>query len=421
MNRKLKVLSVQDIAFYKYNGHYTTYDVLVNWYGLLAEKVDLTIAARVFDQDQLLRKTDGNARDIAVKSRVEDSKILERLHRLDESINLVPLPTYDSLRQLPMSPGLMLQMFQQLRRLVKGQDVVFTNFTSPSAVLTWLVVDSDTPVLAMFRSNMLRAAHYRYSGVEKPLAIMGVYGIEGMAGLLGRLRNLWISSIGIEGVKVARKLGLKAIKRYDTNITLKDIEESRHFTRKYEHDGPIRLIKVTRFEQEKGADVMIEAARLLKAQGLDFHLKIVGRGGLRRQFEQRILELGLQERVELVDFMPRQELFEEYKKADILVNAAYDEGVPIIFFESGLWGLPIVATDTGGIADAYPHMKRAYIVPRGNPWALAEGVRKLALSPELRKQLGTASREFSYQHPMEKDIDDLLERIMQWTAGVKTK
>jgi len=412
MTKKLKVLAVQDIVFYKLKDGYSSYDVLVNWYKLLSQKVDLTIAARVFEVEDIIESKGRN--EIAVKSRLEDAKFLDRLHHLDSSIRLVSLPRYESVKHLSSSPGLMFSMFRKLQTLVQNKDVVLTNFTSPSAVLTWLAMDKNTPAVAMFRSNLLRAAHYRYTGIDKLLSILSVYGIEGTAGLIGKFHNLHISSIGIEGVKIARKLGLDGIKRYDTNLTLQDIEESGKFTRKYSHDGPINLIKVTRFEPEKGSDVMIDAAKILQEQNLDFHLKIVGRGGLKNQLQRRIIDLGLQERIDLMDFLPRQELFEEYKKADILVNAAYDEGVPIIFFESGLWGLPVVATDTGGIADAYPHLERAYIVPRGNPWAMADAVRKLTFDPELRSRLGTASREFSCQHPMEKDIEDLIKQFEEW-------
>lgn len=415
----MKVLAVQDMVIYRQVGGYSSYDSLVNWYGLLAKKADLTIAARVIDLDSISDVKYAKLRDIAVKTRLEDARLLDRMHPLDPSIKVVPLPDFPSIRQLIFSPGTMLSLFLKIRSIVSAQDVIMTNFASPSAVLTWMNTPGKTTVVAMLRGNPLKDVKYRYSGIDGKLAVLGVMGFTGITGLVGRFKSMRVLAAGMEAVRMAESLGLKAKNWYVSNISLQDIDRAKEFSRKYTDNGPVKLVAVTRFEQEKGVDVLIKAAALLHEHKIPFHLKIIGRGGLKGLLERQIMALGLQNNVELADFLPRQKLFEEYQKADILVNPSYTEGMPLIFFEAGLWKLPIVATAVGGIPDDYPHMQRAFLVKRADAGALAKGIMALVSDAGLRQRLGMAAHAFTCRHPMEKDLERQFKQFENWMIQEK--
>lgn len=418
MKRRLRVLVVQDQVMYQYGDGYQSVDALVNWYRLLAQKVDLTVATRVFDLQNISEST-RDSDDIAIKSIAADAGLIGRLHRVDPSIKIESLPEFASIRQLSASPRGLFLLFRRLRKLVRDRDVVFTNLASPSAVLAWLSIPGDTAVVAMLRGNLTRDVKYRYSGLTRTLASLGVSGLAGFAGVMARIRHMGVLGAGMETVRIAEKLGMDARNWYVSNITRQDIDKSKAFVRNWRNHRPMNLITVTRFEPEKGVDVLIDAASILHRQKMRFNLKIVGRGGMKSVFEARIERLGLQDMVKLVDFLPRQQLFEAYQQADILVNPSYTEGLPLIFFEAGLWALPIVATGVGGIPDDYPHKKRAFLVPRANPDALAEGIRIVMSDERLRSEIGNNARKFTWQHPMETDIDKQLGFLEEWVRKAR--
>ena len=96
-----------------------------------------------------------------------------------------------------------------------------------------------------------------------------------------------------------------------------------------------------------------------------------------------------------------------YAAADLSVVPSIDENLANTALEAMACGLPIVAFDAGGTRDAVHHMKTGYLAAAGGSRDLAEGIRRLVASAELRTQMGHAasqlvSREFSAAHQAER-------------------
>jgi glycosyltransferase involved in cell wall biosynthesis len=83
---------------------------------------------------------------------------------------------------------------------------------------------------------------------------------------------------------------------------------------------------------------------------------------------------------------------EELRRADIFVLPSYREGLPRVLLEASASGLPVITTDTPGCRDAVLDGVTGILIPPRDHQALAEAIRKLIESPNLRKQMGQQGR-----------------------------
>jgi glycosyltransferase involved in cell wall biosynthesis len=143
----------------------------------------------------------------------------------------------------------------------------------------------------------------------------------------------------------------------------------------------------------------IEAATLL----------LVGDGPDRASLEElaartapgRIRFLGTRER-------PREEL----AAADVLVLPSKTEGIPAVLIEAAFSELPVVASDVGGIAQIVAHGRTGYLIPPGDPSALAGAIREAIAGG---RAMGSAAR----RHCIERfDIEPVADAWESLLAGL---
>ncbi len=153
-------------------------------------------------------------------------------------------------------------------------------------------------------------------------------------------------------------------------------------------DGDLRLLTVSRLDPEKNplllADIMAELHRSHPNWSLD----VVGGGDLAEALSRRADQLGVLSSVDLrgeVPFGP--ELLEIYRTSSAFLHVSLTEGVPQVLFEAQAAGLPIVATDVGGVGDALGGGTRGILVPPRDAAAAAAAVERLRLDPVLRHRL----------------------------------
>jgi glycosyltransferase involved in cell wall biosynthesis len=95
--------------------------------------------------------------------------------------------------------------------------------------------------------------------------------------------------------------------------------------------------------------------------------------------------------------------------ADAIVLASDSEGLPGVLIEAGMAGVPAVATDVGWVADVVTDGVTGVLVPRGDPGALAAGLRT-ALA--RRDELGAAARAFCVQRYELRVVAESWERLL---------
>lgn len=126
------------------------------------------------------------------------------------------------------------------------------------------------------------------------------------------------------------------------------------------------------------------------------YLLLIGEGPERPAIERLIGELNLGGRVRLLGL--RQDVSRLLHGADLFLLTSVSEGIPLTVLEAMAAGLPVVATDVGGLREVVDDGTTGYLAPARDDAALAECVRKLAGSPNLRHQQGVAGRERAARH-----------------------
>jgi glycosyltransferase involved in cell wall biosynthesis len=144
---------------------------------------------------------------------------------------------------------------------------------------------------------------------------------------------------------------------------------------------------IGRLVEQKGHFYFLEAILLLVNMKKDIQVLIVGTGPLRESLQQRVLDLGLQERISFLG--QRRDVEEILSALDVLVVASLWEGLSLVLLEGMAAGLPIVATRVSGNEEILAAGDCGLLVPPGNPLALAEAIDLLLTN---RKQAEGFSR-----------------------------
>jgi glycosyltransferase involved in cell wall biosynthesis len=119
-------------------------------------------------------------------------------------------------------------------------------------------------------------------------------------------------------------------------------------------------------------------------------LLVAGAGPLESELRSLAGELGVDARF----LGARDDIPELMNAADGLVLSSVTEGLPLVLLEAAAAGLPALATDAGGAAEAVLDGRTGWVVPSGDIAALAAAMARLrALAPAERAAMGRAARE----------------------------
>ena len=152
------------------------------------------------------------------------------------------------------------------------------------------------------------------------------------------------------------------------------------------------LVVVARLEPQKGHRILLDAMPSIRGEFPNVRLVCVGDGVLRSELIEKTCALGLQENVRFVGTQSNVQDWLSLSEMSILPS--FYEGLPLVAIESLAAGVPVVATDVDGTPEVVVNGKTGLTVPANDPRALAQAISLLLHSPELRRQLGTAGRQW---------------------------
>jgi glycosyltransferase involved in cell wall biosynthesis len=170
---------------------------------------------------------------------------------------------------------------------------------------------------------------------------------------------------------------------------------------------PPTILSVSRLKAPK--DVVTLARAFQQLEPGSFRAAIVGDGPDRARVEEELGTAG-----ELLG--ERSDVAELLAQADVFVLSSRSEGLPISILEAMAAGLPVVASDVGGIPELVVDGETGLLVPAGDPDALAAALRRLVEDGELRRRLGAAARarveqRFSVEQARRSHVE-LYERLL---------
>jgi glycosyltransferase involved in cell wall biosynthesis len=177
-----------------------------------------------------------------------------------------------------------------------------------------------------------------------------------------------------------------------------------------DYSGELRALSVGRLETEKNPLALADVLGELRRMDDRWRLVVCGEGALREQLERRLAELGLADAAEVRGYVPHDRgLGEEYRVAHALLHVSWTEGLPQVLYEAFAAGLPVAATDVGGIRAAVADA--ALLAPPGDVEGMARSLHRIGTDEDLRDSLTRAGLEVARAHTIESETTKVADFI----------
>lgn len=169
-----------------------------------------------------------------------------------------------------------------------------------------------------------------------------------------------------------------------------DLSRFRDFERPTPVPGRLRIGFMGQVNRSKGLHVLIEAFKKLPEDG-GATLRISG--DLRRHSADYARELyeqaGGDPRINFAGPFPNERVANELAKMDVLVvPSTWYENTPLVIFEAFASGMPVIATNLGGMSEVVHHGENGFLFESGDAEGLAQQLRRLMDEPGLVEELG---------------------------------
>lgn len=172
------------------------------------------------------------------------------------------------------------------------------------------------------------------------------------------------------------------------------------------NDEVLNLIYVGRISKEKGIIELLKAVSLMKARGRKVILNIVGEVGgeiKKENFKPLVKELEIEDMINWYGRVPYgEDLFNIYRKTDILVLPTRHEGFPRVIKEAMANGVLVMVARVGGIPAICEHRREVYFIDY-SPQSIVNGIEELKNNSELRKKMIINGYSFAKEGLLEEN------------------
>jgi len=160
---------------------------------------------------------------------------------------------------------------------------------------------------------------------------------------------------------------------------------------------------VANFRPQKDYPNLLQAARLLRDRGVAVRIVAVGQGPDEAEIRALHQSLELGSSVLLTGFRP--DALRVMAACDAFVLASRWEGLPVALMEALALGLPVVATNVGGVAEQLRDGRDALLVPPGDSATLADALARLAGDAALRRRLAERSAALAERFDVRRAVE----------------
>jgi glycosyltransferase involved in cell wall biosynthesis len=304
-------------------------------------------------------------------------------YAVPEDVEVAPLPHYGSLKD---TTGMLSTLPATLRAIwgVLGRvDAVWVIGPVPTSIpVVALGLARKKRLVLGVRRNLPLYVRHRLGGKRWTPTLGASHVLEVLYRLLARR----IPTVAV-GADLARLYSGGTAPVLEQTVSLVSEADLRSLPAGDHHpdaERPVELLSVGRLDPEKAPDMLLKALALLEERHPEgYRLTIVGDGQLEDQLRAEANRFG--PAVRFRGHVPNgPELFDLYRASDLFVHVARTEGLPQVLTEAQAAGLPIVATDVGGVRAGLGGGTEALLVPPNDPEALAAAIMRLASDGDLR-------------------------------------
>ncbi|HEX8851129.1 MAG TPA: glycosyltransferase family 4 protein [Gemmatimonadaceae bacterium] len=251
----------------------------------------------------------------------------------------------------------------------------------------------------------LAALGWAASRARRAPTITLFYGVElrwvasGMRALRGFLRWAIRRSDAVVAISSYTAKEVEALEPREVAVIPYTFELAAPGVRQRRHDDRFEILFVGRLVERKGVVNLVDAVARLPRE-LDARLVVIGDGPEMDRIRRRAAERGVSERVDLRGRQSDEALRQAYASADAfvlpaIVDARGDtEGLGVVLLEAMNFGVPVVASASGGIVDIVIDEETGLLVPPGDVASLARALERLGRDRELATGLGARGQRF---------------------------
>lgn len=167
-----------------------------------------------------------------------------------------------------------------------------------------------------------------------------------------------------------------------------------------------------------GIDVLLKAAAIIKKEQpqIPLKLRIAGKGPCAEEYRALAAELGIDDIVTWLGFIPQEQAAAEWANMDAAVVCSNSESFGVSAVEAQSCGCPVVISDIPGLMEATKPGETSVVVPRKNERALADAIASLYQDEERRRRMGAAGRTYVAQNYELTDCFRKVEVLFQTIA-----
>lgn len=332
-------------------------------------------------------------------------------YELPAGVQLAALPHYPNLRDVGRVALALPRTIRLMSRALRAVDVVWISGVHPlGLVLVCLAALRGVSVVLLIRQNSPEYFRSRLPSPRWRPLLLPLSALDLVFRVLAlRLRTT------VVGNELGNRYRAPRHNVLVMRINLLERQQLASGPRLANWSEEVRLLTVGRIEPEKNPLLVIQAlARLQNGGTGDYRLIWAGEGRLAESILKAAESAGVRDRVELRGFVPfGSPLLELYRDAHAFVHVALTEGAPQVIYEAMGSGLPIVATDVGGVRSALDNGEAGLLVPPNNVEELTAAVERLRADSGLRNRLASRALEVAG----EVTIDDEVARVVQFLRG----
>lgn len=180
-------------------------------------------------------------------------------------------------------------------------------------------------------------------------------------------------------------------------------------------DDPAKILCIAALKPYKGVPHLVDACRILAADGVDFACDIIGSGPMESSIRKSLERQGLAGRVRLRGALTQDEVAAELPRAAVFVLPSVVasnnqmEGIPVALMEAMAAGVPVVATAISGIPELVEDGVTGTLVDPGNPRSLADAIRRILTNRDAARAIAARGRDrVAREFELQQTVRELL-------------
>lgn len=281
----------------------------------------------------------------------KEKNVDKKLLVLGKGIEFVSLPEFAGAKGLIKNLS---EIKKILKKQIKKTDCVLYRAPTHLSLFTYKEVLKQNKILAL---EFMMAANKMIEGngiISKILNFL----IEKKAQKMCMKANgvSYVTEKVLQEKYPCRGIKERSEKFFTTNYSTIDLEYKDFYMQEWKKENKPKVFKIihTGFmdSYRKGQDTLIKAVADVKKLGYNIELNLIGDGKRRKEFEELVIELGIEDIVKFKGLITdKKEILKYLRSSHILVFPTHSEGLPRTIIEAMSQGLPCISSPVDGIVE----------------------------------------------------------------------